>query len=100
MGIPRIRINEIGTQNIWNVQNVQVAETYTNDIPNVYIPSWMVTQPTINHLIPPVVVQIGNPIVDMPGCVKMHKDNKRHKNNISIDKDLSLIHISEPTRPY
>ena len=34
MGIPRIRINEIGTQNIWNVQNVQVAETYSNNIPN------------------------------------------------------------------
>ena len=88
MGIPRIRINEIGTQNIWNVQNVQVAETYTNDIPNVYIPSWMINQPNINNLIPPVVVNIGNPVVDMPGCVKMHKDNKKHKTGVPIDKDL------------
>ena len=59
MGIPRIRINEIGTQNIWNVQNVQVAETYSNNIPNVYIPSWMVTQPNVDHLVPPIVVNIG-----------------------------------------
>jgi len=88
MGIPKIRINEIGTQNIWNVQNIQVAETYTNNIPNVYIPSWMVNQPNINNLIPPVVIDIGNPVVDIPGCVKAHKDNKRHKNNIPIDKDL------------
>ena len=88
MGIPRIRINEIGTQNIWNVQNVQVAETYSNNIPNVYIPSWMTTQPNVDYLIPPVVVDIGNPVVDIPGCVKMHKDNKKHKTGIPIDKDL------------
>ena len=88
MGIPRIRINEIGTQNIWNVQNIQVAETYSNNIPNVYIPSWMVNQPNVDNLIPPVVVNIGNPVVDIPGCVKMHKDNKKHKTGIPIDKDL------------
>ena len=85
MGIPRIRINEIGTQNIWDVR---VAETYTDNIPNVYVPSWMYIQPSVDNMIPPVVVNIGNPIVDMPGCVKMHKDNKIHKNNIPIDKDL------------
>ena len=93
MGIPRIGINEIGNQNIWtvgtqNIWDVKVAETYTNNIPNVYIPSWMVTQPNVDHLVPPIVVNIGNPIVDMPGCVTMHKDNKRHKNNIPIDKNL------------
>ena len=85
MSIPRIGVHQIGTQNIWNVK---VAETYTNNIPNVYVPSWMVTQPNVDYLLPPVVVNIGNPIVDMPGCVKMHKDNKIHKNNIPIDKDL------------
>ena len=88
MGIPRFKINQIGTQNIWNVQNVQVAENYTNEIPNMYIPSWMVTQPSVDHLLPPVVVNIGNPIVDMPGCVKMHKDNRKHKTGVPIDKDL------------
>jgi len=88
MSIPRIRVNEIGTQNIWNVQNVQVAETYSNNIPNVYIPSWMINQPNVDNLIPPVVVNIGNPVVDIPGCVKMHKDNKKHKTGIPIDKDL------------
>ena len=93
MSIPRIGVNEIGTQNIWtvgtqNIWNVKVAETYTNNIPNVYVPRWMTTQPSVDYLIPPVVVNIGNPIVDMPGCVKMHKDNKIHKTNIPIDKDL------------
>ena len=82
MSIPRIRINRL------NAQNIQVAETYTNDIPNVYIPSWMINQPNVDNLIPPVVINIGNPVVDMPGCVKMHKDNKKHKTNIPIDKNL------------
>ena len=80
MSIPRI--------NKLDVHNVQVAETYTNNIPNVYIPSWMITQPNVDYLLPPVIINIGNPIVDIPGCVKMHKDDKRHKNNIPIDKDL------------
>ena len=75
----------VSTQNIWSVQ---VADTYTNNIPNVYVPSWMVNQPNVDYLLPPVVVNIGNPIVDIPGCVKAHKDNKIHKNNIPIDKDL------------
>ena len=93
MGINRIGINEIGTQNIWtigtkNIWNVKVAETYTNNIPNVYVPSWMTNQPNVDNLIPPVVVNIGNPIVDMPGCVKMHKDNKKHKTGVPIDKNL------------
>ena len=82
MTIPRIRVNRL------NSYNIQVADNYTEEIPNVYIPSWMYTQPNINNLIPPVVVNIGNPVVDIPGCVKMHKDNKKHKTGIPIDKDL------------
>ena len=82
MSIPRIGVHQIGTRNI------QIADTYTNNIPNVYVPSWMVNQPNVDYLLPPVVINIGNPIVDIPGCVKAHKDNKIHKNNIPIDKDL------------
>ena len=82
MSIPRIGVHQIGTRNI------QVADTYTNNIPNVYVPRWMTTQPNVDYLLPPVVVNIGNPIVDIPGCVKMHKDDRRHKNNIPIDKKM------------
>ena len=85
MGIPRINVNQIGAQNIWDVK---VADTYTENIPNVYVPEWMYTQPNVDNLIPPVVVNIGNPIVNIPGCVKAHKDNKKHKTGIPIDKDL------------
>ena len=82
MSIPRIGVHQIGTQ------KVQIADNYTNDIPNVYVPRWMTTQPNVDYLIPPVVVNIGNPVVDIPGCVKAHKDNKQHKTGIPFDKDL------------
>ena len=67
------------------IREINIQES---TIPNVYIPRWMVTQPNVDYLLPPVVVNIGNPIVDIPGCVKAHKDNKRHKTGIPIDKDL------------
>ena len=75
MSIPKINVNNIDTYSIPNVQNV-------------YIPRWMTTQPNVDYLLPPVVINIGNPIVDMPGCVKAHKDNKIHKSGIPIDKNL------------
>jgi hypothetical protein len=57
-------------------------------IQNVYVPRWMIRQPTTYHLLPPVVVNVGNPIINIPGCVTMHKDDKKHKKNIPIDKNL------------
>jgi len=82
MGIPRIKVGNI------NSNNINIADNYTEEIPNVYVPSWMYTQPNVDYLIPPVVIDIGNPIVNVPGCVEAHKDNKIHKNNIPKDKDL------------
>ena len=75
MSIPVIKVNNINTYSIPDVQNV-------------YIPRWMTTQPNVDYLLPPVIINIGNPVVDMPGCVKMHKDNKKHKTGVPIDKDL------------
>ena len=77
MGIPRIR-------NI-DTREINIQET---TIPNVYVPNWMTVQPNVDYLIPPVVINIGNPVVDIPGCVKAHKDNKQHKTGIPFDKDL------------
>ena len=69
MTIPRIRVNEVR-------------------IPNIYVPDWMNHQPVVDHLVPPVVLNIGNPIVNMPGCVKMHRDNRYHNNGLPIDRNL------------
>jgi hypothetical protein len=61
------------------------------DIPNVVVPEisnpnqWIYDIPSYD---PPVTLQLGFPIVDMPGCVNMHKDNKDHITKMPFDHDL------------
>ena len=57
-------------------------------VPNIFVPNWQSQQPSVDHLVPPVVLNIGNPIVDMPGCVKAHQDNQYHKSGLPVDKNL------------
>jgi hypothetical protein len=63
--IPNITIPQFGTNEVW-----------LNGVP--FVPS--------NH--PSVTTQIGFPIVEMPGCVKMHQDNKNHVTKMPFDHDL------------
>ena len=72
MSIPHIHVDEVGS--------VQIQ--------NVTVPNYHVHQPNVNHLTPPVVVNIGNPIIDMPGCVKAHQDNQYHKSGLPVDRNL------------
>ena len=57
-------------------------------IPQVKQSDWIYGIPFIPNNNPPVTLQIGFPIVDMPGCVEMHKDNKDHVSRLPFDKDL------------
>jgi len=57
-------------------------------VPNIFVPNWQSQQPSVDHLVPPVVLNIGNPIVDMPGCVKAHQDNQYHKSGLPVDRNL------------
>ena len=62
-------------------------------IPNVTIPQivrrdWLIGVPFIPNNAPPVTLQLGFPIVEMPGCVTMHKDNKDHVSGRPFDRDL------------
>ena len=72
MSIPVIHVDDLGS--------VQIQ--------NVTVPNYHLHQPNVNHLTPPVVVNIGNPIIDMPGCVKAHKDNQYHKSGLPVDRNL------------
>ena len=69
MSIPTIEIEEVSVQ-------------------EVYVPNWIQQQPTVDYLVPPVILNIGNPIVNMPGCVKSHRDNQYHKSGLPVDKNL------------
>ena len=68
-------INEI------NIPNIVIPKFGTNDV-------WLNGVPFIPNNDPPVTTQIGFPIVEMPGCVKMHQDNKDHVTRLPFDHDL------------
>jgi len=50
--------------------------------------TWLIQPTTIQDIHVPVTLQLGFPIVDMPGCVEMHRDNKNHISGLPFDKDL------------
>ena len=68
-------INEI------NIPNIVIPKYGTNDV-------WLNGVPFIPNNDPPITTQIGFPIVEMPGCVKMHQDNKDHVTRMPFDHDL------------
>ena len=68
-------INEI------NIPNIVIPKFGTNEV-------WLNGVPFVPNNHPSVTTQIGFPIVDMPGCVKMHKDNQDKVTRLPFDKDL------------
>ena len=83
-----IQVNRSGTgirilpQQIINQVNVQSP-------PNIYITdkrSWEINPPEAIPIEVPVTTLIGTPLVDMPGCVKIHKENTGK--DPSINKNL------------
>ena len=71
-----------------------MSEINDINIPNVVIPKfgtnevWLNGVPFVPSNHPPITTQIGFPIVEMPGCVKMHQDNKDHVTRMPFDHDL------------
>ena len=63
-----------------NIPYIAIPKFGTNDV-------WLNGVPFVPNNDPPVTLQLGFPIVDMPGCVTMHKDNKA----------VSYTHLTLPT---
>jgi len=59
MNIPRIGANQIRIDRV----DILPVRSILNDVP------------PIQNLDPPVTIQIGNPIIDIPGCVEAHESN-------------------------
>ena len=75
-GIPVVGIGDV---NVNDVQSIRVAD---NRI-------WTVQPPNATLLEPPVVVQVGTPVVNIAGCVEVHKENARtrNRNKQLVDND-------------
>ena len=61
-----------------NIRNVEVRD--------INVPSWMTNQPRIPSA-PPVTVEVGVPVIDIPGCVEAHIENKKGTNDNLIGDD-------------
>ena len=62
-------------------------------IPNITIQqiggrTWLYKIPVIPNNHPPVTLQLGFPIVELPGCVESHQDNKIDSSRLPLDRDL------------
>ena len=62
-------------------------------IPNITIQqiggrTWLYQIPVIPNNHPPVTLQLGFPIVELPGCVESHQDNKIDSSRLPLDRDL------------
>ena len=65
MPIPDIRLN-----------NIRIGDVVIQDVPK-----WMSSDPPMAlPVVPPVTMEVGTPIVNIPGCVEAHKDNKENVN--------------------
>ena len=77
------------TNNIPNIYTINGGLQYIHplNIRDVNIVTinrpWMRTPPQAIPWTPPVTVNIGVPVVEMPGCVKVHKENARDPQNKS-----------------
>ena len=65
------------------IKNIEVEDI---SVPQIHSRDWLIPNVPSNH--PPITTQIGFPIVDMPGCVDMHQDNKDHVTRLPFDHDL------------
>jgi len=88
LGIPNITIRQqsINIGGIW-VRKPQIREIGIGTIADR---SWMMNSPTATPPDVPVTQRVGTPIVNMPGCVQVHKENAKNptnKNKMLVNDD-------------
>ena len=96
-GIPLIQVNgtnpiQVNGTGVQFVQNIQSTNTTIRPIGVSAIADarvFMNNSPTVIPPSVPVTEIIGTPIVNMPGCVKVHKENvkERNRNKMLVDDD-------------
>ena len=84
MPIPDIRLN-----------NIRIRDVVIPDVPK-----WMSSDPPVAlPAMPPVTTEVGTPIVNIPGCVEAHKDNKENV-NLKNEDDKGVMTLCDAGTPY
>ena len=89
-GIPFIQVNGTGVKLIQTIRptNTTIRPIGVGDIADARV--WVIQPPAVNSLTVPVTTVVGTPIVNMPGCVKVHKENAKNpknRNKMLVDDD-------------
>ena len=104
-GVQPIVINATGIRQIRNVWtwNPSLRAQGINNIQLAELRPWETTSQVVTPLVPSVVHNIGVPVVDMPGCVKVHKENLRDRNrnkNLVNDDPKGNMVLCDAGMPY
>jgi hypothetical protein len=88
--IPFIQVNGTGIQFVQNIRstNTNIRPIGVSAIADARV--WMTQPPQAIPPTVPVTVLAGTPIVNMPGCVKVHKENAKNpqnRNKMLVDDD-------------
>ena len=89
-GIPFIQVNGTGVKLIQTIRptNTTIKPIGVGVIADARV--WVIQPPAVNSLTVPVTTVVGTPIVNMPGCVKVHKENAKNpknRNKMLVDDD-------------
>ena len=88
--IPFIQVNGTGVKLIQTIRptNTNIKPIGVGAISDARV--WVIQPPAVNNLTVPVTTVVGTPIVNMPGCVKVHKENAKNpknRNKMLVDDD-------------
>ena len=87
--IPFIQVNGTGVKLIQTIRptNTAIRPIGIGAIADARV--FMNNTPTVVPPVVPVTEIIGSPVVNMPGCVKVHKENvkERNRNKMLVDDD-------------
>ena len=89
-GIPFIQVNGTGVKLIQTIRptNTTISPIGVGVIADARV--WMKEPPQAIPITVPVTTVVGTPIVNMPGCVKVHKENAKNpknRNKMLVDDD-------------
>ena len=83
MPIPDINLNNI------RIRDVSIPE----------VPKWMSSDPPVAvPVMPPVTMELGTPIVNIPGCVEAHKDSDKNT-NLKNEDDKGTMTLCDAGTP-
>ena len=111
MTIPHININNTGIPNIYvnatGIPLIRSQGTGIYPVRGVFVSEirpWEAQTHVTTPLAPPVVTVVGSPVVDMPGCVKVHKENAKrdpssNKNLVNDDPKGNVV-LCDAGMPY